>query len=94
MVWKSAEELLLGYRVLQGHGVMTGVKVQHTSLTLILKGVPSSGEVSREQVRVWVGIRRQRLAESSEQSDGQTPSEETRTVTDLGVLLCELVFDV
>jgi len=50
-------------------------------------------------VRVWVGIKCQRLAESSdsEQSDAQTLSEGTRTIIDLeemGVLLCELVLNV
>jgi len=50
-------------------------------------------------VRVWVGIKHQRLAESSdlEQSDTQTLSEGTQTIIDLeemGVLLHELVLNM
>ena len=50
-------------------------------------------------MQVWVGIKHQRLAESSdsEQSDAQTLSEGTRTIIDLeemGVLLRKLVLNV
>ena len=50
-------------------------------------------------MRVLVGIKRQRLSESSEseQSDAQTPSEEIRTISNLEEvrgILRELVLDV
>lgn len=50
-------------------------------------------------MKVWVGVKHQRLAESSEseQSDSQTPSEETQTISNLEevrALLCELVLNV